>query len=850
MNHRTAIGLLLAALALLAVGLAVWSFAPGASGPASLPGERGADRGTAASAAPATGSATAANPDIVRDEVAAPAGAEPVSPSATWTLRVVDEADRPLPGAEVGCHVERDVDDYADSESRERDAWAGDVRVVDAAGEVRIPLAAARSWTVYGRTAERWGVLFVEFATAQAASPVPVLRLQPDRTLRARVLDDANRPLAGVRVCLADDEGIAEQVAGAWRVSEAPDGIATFRHVQQFVNERWQGDGVVALDCPTDPLVFAPVRFDDLPAEPIELRLPATGAVVLTLVDQDGRRVDDTRDELSAQIAVLTDGGQRRHQVGFRGAELRLQPVGLGLRLAVRVDEPEVTGSIEFAGPTQLFEVIERTFAVVRHPTLGGRLVDRSGAPQQGYWFATHLRDVRGIYNQYFETGADGRFVIGIPEPGPDAPRALWFHRTLPDREHHAFCRLDDLGLHGGRNEIGDVVLGPPPLLVEGTVVDEAGKPVAGAELAVLRGTPDEAWSLDSVERPAAVSDADGAFRVTAHHLGTSLLLQASRKDSRSELVPFVVGGPPVTCVLPSVGAARMPITLRGDLTPEDLVFEFRDVATGRGRAAVARYVWRDGAAEWRGLQPARYEFSVRLLGAASPSLAVTETIVRDTTVTLPAQELGDGVQRLTVTVRGDDGATIDAAYVVVDPEGPAGPARIALIARDGRCELHKGTKPVDLLVIAPGCRQQLVRGVTGDATVRLARGIEVEVTVVLPAGFPGDGNELQPHVRRYDPADPDPRPWQGPRDLHIGDRGRAYYPACHSWLWNPRSLTVRDGRFTITVPGPGDYAVDWDVEGASAWRELRAAARRVFSVAETNGTVRVALTLSDADVR
>lgn len=853
MSVRASIGLPLAVAALLAVGAAAW-YAAGAAVPAPLPIRPGADSrapaATAAAASP-TDAVAAGSPAITRDEVAVAPGADPATASAPCVLRVVDEADRPLPGAEVGVHVEHSTDDYVHIDIRERDAWAGDLHVADGDGEVRIPRVVGDSVTVFGRTAERWGVAYFPSAALQQPGGEPlVLRLRPDLTVRAQVLDDRNLPVVGVRVRLADDEGITEQVGGALQRSEAPDGVATFRHAQQYVDERWRGDGVVALDCPTDPLVFAPVRFDALPGEPIPLRLPATGAVVLTLVDEGGRRVDDMPDELSVQLDVEIEGRVRKHWLSFFGGELRLQPVGLGLRLGVHIDEPEVSGSIEVAGPTQPFEVVERPFPVVRHPTVSGRLVDRAGAAQQGYWHATFVHEASGIYRVYFETGGDGRFVVGVPGSGGDVPHSVWFHRTLPDPEHHAFRRLSDLHLHAGRNEIGDVVLEPLPLLVAGVVVDETGEPVAGAELEILQGTPDDANALPGVERPAAVSAADGSFRVAGHHSRPDLMVLARRAGSNSEPVPFVVGDPPVTVVLPRVGAARMPITLRGGLTAQDLVFEYREVATGRGRMAVERYVWRDGAAEWSGLRPGRYEFSVGLLGAAAPLVTVAGAVAPDTTVALPAQELGDGVQRIAVTVCGDDGAAVETAYVVVDPEGPTGPGRIALVARSGRVELHKGAPPVDLLVIAPGHRQELVRGVTADTTVRLSRGIDVEVTVTTPAGFLGNGDKLVPNVRRYDAGDPDARVWDGPRDLYIGDAGRAYYPARSSWLWNPRSLTVREGRFSITVPGPGDYAVEWSVDGAWTFRELPAAARRVFSVAETTERVHVALELTAADVR
>ncbi|MCA8954173.1 MAG: hypothetical protein KDE27_31990, partial [Planctomycetes bacterium] len=730
----------LVVLALLGAAAITWSLldAGGATPPAVAPGSDSAAARLSVEADRAHGAADGAVP---ADRAADRRDAETLETTAAPTfvqVRVVDAEQRPIAAAEVGTFVYREGGDAVPAAQQEPMAWAGELLQSDRDGELRIPIAAGvTGWVLYGRFEALWGVHYVPVAAAAEPQTLVLLR---DLTVRARVLDAAGRPLPGVCVGFCDASAAAGGAGSVLRESTAPDGIATFEHAQRFVRPEWGGDAAVRLAIPLRAAVFAPLDLAALPAEPVELRLPATGEVVITLTDAAGAPIADLAEPVQAELYELASNGEREHWLPFAGNRLELRQVGLGLRFRLELSSAEVRGLLEFDGPQQPRERIEQTLVVQRQPTLSGRLVDVHGVPQQGYWWATNVRDAAGFYNQYFETGADGRFHTAVPPltDDPAAARGVLFRRTLPDPTRQAWLDLAAIGLHDGRNELGDIVLDRAPLLAAGRVVDDAGEPVAGAELGVLQGDRETAWTLPGYDNLRFVSDAGGRFEIHAYSLRRDLMLTAALGSSNGEPLAFVGGATGIRYVLPRVGEVAMPVTFDGALGAERALFFRVDRATGLEAGYVAHYVLRDGVVHWRGIPPGRYDFGVRVLGVREPLVRIDDVEVRGgATVNLPAQELGAGLHAITLRIVGPTGEAVERASVVVDPPAVGGPLRAALRAARGEVRLLLPRLPCDLLVVAPGHRSQRLRAIARDTTVRLEAGFAVELHVALPPGFP-----------------------------------------------------------------------------------------------------------------
>lgn len=841
------------ALGIVVLAIVVWWISAG--GETAAPDRPPAEGPTAASppGTPerrAVSSAVAGSSSIEREH-AVPAAEE--SGPRHVTVRVVDESGQPVAGAEVGWHVERVPEDYRhDDRERERLAFAGELRTSDAEGRVSIPFEDVLSWTVYGRDADRFGLVFVPIAQA---AEVHELHLVRDITIRAQVIDPGGRPVAGVRVALADDAGIERFSMQVFRETTEPDGIVTFHHAQQFIRDDWGNDGAVLLGFPLERPVFARVEFDAVAAEPYVLQLPGTGSVHVELVDRDGRPVEDLTETVYARLYQLLQGNERRFWLPFDGPRLDLLHVGIGLRFRLELSSPGVSGVLEFAGPTAWGERVEHRLTVTRNPTLSGRLVDEHGVPQAGYWYATHVQQERGYYNQYFETGENGLFHTAVPGlPSEPEERGVIFRRTITNLEQQAFFDLADLGLTEGRNELGDVVLRRPPILVAGQIVDDAGAPVADANVMVLQGDPEEeAWTIGGLSNRDDTSAEDGTFELRVHHVGGRLSLYAEHGDNTGPMVPFVVGATGVRYVLPRVGSARMAVTFEGGLTSRDLLFCHRNEATQVTTSVVSHYAIAASpepengeVARWQALRPGRYDFSIRALGSPEPLVEVRGIEIKGgEEVELPAQRLGEGMHTLTVRVVDEDGRPVERATVVVDPGRLGDRPRTALPTKLGERRLLVPRLPVDLQILAPGFATQDVRGVARDVTVRMPVGRLVELAVKLPSGRPGAGQRLHPQIQRYRP--PGPEPWDTEHALYLRGAGRMWYPARHSWLWAPKAVLDGNGRASFRVPAAGEYEIEWSLRGNDTI-DLPPRAKRRFTVAEHETVTRVELELTEAD--
>src|SRR5262249_52909462 len=137
-------------------------------------------------------------------------------------------------------------------------------------------------------------------------------------------------------------------------VTAAPDGIATFVHLQATAPASMSGDVVVRLEGPMSELVMQKVSVREPPAQPVVLQLPACGSLRIPTGVAPGRPFRPAADELYAHFYQegATSASRARWQC-WPGGVLDLPHVGLGLRFRVVLECDECTGGMELAGPTQ-----------------------------------------------------------------------------------------------------------------------------------------------------------------------------------------------------------------------------------------------------------------------------------------------------------------------------------------------------------------------------------------------------------------------------------------------------------------------------------------------------------------
>ena len=176
-------------------------------------------------------------------------------------------------------------------------------------------------------------------------------------------------------------------------------------------------------------------------------------------------------------------------------------------------------------------------------PTVIGRVVDADGNPLAGALVRADLRDIstrigsvedHWRYSTYADTGPDGRFTLRSCWPGMD-----WHMRvTMPGYRESAASHEP---LRDGESiDLGDIVLEPADLIVNGIVVDETGQPVPNVPVRAGPAGPGlSRRPPSSLLGEEAYSDADGRFRIT--HLPREQV-RVTADPNRYDSVAVLVG--------------------------------------------------------------------------------------------------------------------------------------------------------------------------------------------------------------------------------------------------------------------------------------------------------------------
>ncbi len=358
--------------------------------------------------------------------------------------------------------------------------------------------------------------------TVGAEMPRVDFRLLPARTLEGRVRFASGEPVPGARVLSGDiSEGIvvaATDGEGRYRLDGLPPGL---RGVSVVLGGR------VSYDSGTLELPSVR-RFDIVLPKGCALRFrvldgeggrPVEGAWVHAQVSgEDGA-------SWSASVQGVTDGAG--------GAAFAGLPPGRVCQWSA-VKEGAVAAKMEVnaAWPTLLPDR-ETVVDAVLPP--GGRVRGivrgEDGAPLPGA--EAYAAPVSGDYADWFHgvsgrAGPDGSFVLAGLHPGPF---------TLGARER-GFIEGEGIRVEvpsGG--EVGQDIVLRRGAVIEGTAVDEAGRPVKGLQSSLQDLGGDLVWGF-----PKAPSDAEGRIQIEGVSPGREYRMKVSGSSGESGVSgPFAV---------------------------------------------------------------------------------------------------------------------------------------------------------------------------------------------------------------------------------------------------------------------------------------------------------------------
>ncbi len=479
-------------------------------------------------------------------------------------VQVVDTAGDPLAGVKLiflDCNQAKGWQKYWKMDRGRNSLIRSKGRVVESDAQGRVQVTRTTAGVLTTRSPGEHGDMEWHGRVPQE----PVLRVSTVSDLRVFVLSQAGGPLSSVPILVqrVGEEVDDDPIAG---VSVAPRGEVLFPNLRRALGHPVPGTQyaiVPGYPCAdVEPLVFDPL---DLPEEPLELRLPATGSLRVRVLNENGVLMDEVVD---VTLGVL-DGEGGFEGLGSQrlvGGEALFGHVGVGAQVAVRLGGSALRPPLVEPVPAPRGEgaesLVELTWDSL-FPVVVGRAVLAGGqvlSSMRGRY--TLSQGSRVSAGPPLTTDRDGRFRIIVAPPLAGAGRSKHFSstQTAPDLDlgkgilltASLFTAAGDPPLEskrefqlpagGGEHELGDLVLVPAPLMASGHVRSPVGESLLGVYLRIeQRAGKDKPWV--QLREQTAVSDHLGAFKIYGPGTGATLRVVAMRRGYETTYVENLVPG-------------------------------------------------------------------------------------------------------------------------------------------------------------------------------------------------------------------------------------------------------------------------------------------------------------------
>ncbi len=583
---------------------------------------------------------------------------------ATFTCVVVDGRTRaPIADAEVRWYErkpydkesfdraadwEPTLDDYGEDDAQA--ARSGQLARSDEHGKALIA-GARENTTLIARSGSLWG----RSVRNRSDEPERHLALFPDFDVLVNVRDAEGLPAPNVPVLIQYRNPPKDSFAGPMLRSISDEhGAARFVHAGfgiAYAIDRWNVvAGTVAWSIAPEICVANPpeIALDPnvVPKESIALQLPALGEVELVVNWSDGRSVNlevDPRLMIAADLPDDIGRGPTRGWSGGPGPHVRgeakaghtlFRNVALGRELAFKVkpNTASYTWVRRFQGPAKAGERVQVEMKLgSTSPTFVGRLVDASKHPLANVLVETDLFSLPSpTRTEFFNRGenetiacicgrvttdTDGRFSLAYGDDAADGGvplLVLCVSRNKPD-SLAARIELASQWSHGV-HDLGDIVLAPTPIVASGKVLDQDGKPIAGASVGIniFKGSP----------HIMETTDANGDFALRSAEPYDGLDLGANARGYLSASVKVIPGARDLRIALVGAGAFECSVVFPPDTHRGDYYFHIERTVQGNWRHGWSQHNSKDGNISMQNLEPGSYRLFVRR-GSATEGRAI-----------------------------------------------------------------------------------------------------------------------------------------------------------------------------------------------------------------------------------
>ncbi|MFO1078520.1 MAG: hypothetical protein U1E73_12425 [Planctomycetota bacterium] len=772
--------LLLAVVALIAVATALfWNgFEPAAPvapppGNAAAPGDAVAEATKSEPAPAAAAAATEANAS--REAVASESDPTrlPIPADALWLdVHIVDAGSKaPVPGALVRWSNGAVWPEIQKVPERERQALYEDQELAverfgwqtraNAEGIVKIA-ADQNGAQVFAYSEGRYGSAYVG-----GRREVPAegwrLELEADLALRVQVFDAKDRPAIDVDVGILffDEAGKPKPNYGWVRpvASNAPDGIAEFRHVQTWLRGWGSGEAKgftcrAALRVPgcDDP----GVAFDRAapPPDPVVLHLPATGSLRARLLHEGRPLVRDARfgvwrgpddnnekSNTARRVFADDDGWARFPHVGLGGTLTVTGSCGTG----------EVQGEVQ--APVAAGQEVSIELDADSIFSLAGMLVGPGGVPLANANVSTEYDAEIQMGGGSIKTDEKGRFFWLMAKGYVDKPTLKRLVLSMQDENGSPLrASVPQRTLTRGVNDLGVIQLAAGPLVAKGRIVFEAASTRQAnftvEALADARGrNGEEQWrqlrDLTTTQRPDGTFEVRGETRPVRHRLNFPAydhlpIEPVEFRIGQDDIVVTLVAGCDLTAkVLVPEGLGRNAV--RGVLVPHDQVAPEPkgEPWSRRDRYTAQPFGSEDGIASlrWNAVPSGTYRLEI-VAGGMSKPVAVVDDVVLPQPAggdpRLAAIDVRDAVRIVKIVGTPPDGGAKrygEGLVVFLMPQDDdKGWVGTQLPLEGGTLLVPQG--PLELFVTSPSCRPQRFQCTGAEMQLALEPWPTVEVTV------------------------------------------------------------------------------------------------------------------------
>jgi len=643
--------------------------------------------------------------------------------------------------------------------------------------KVRVPFAIGAN-IIAGRTATHFNFSFNVDEDLEEFT----LYLNPVDILTVQVVNKSEGPVQGAPVSLRVRNG--DHVQDLMTAYTDQDGFASLKLFQLLQIELADDPTFVALLALTPQPVEAAIDVKDLPETPPVLVFNEMGQVQVHVLEADGNPTTGTflvnvellrpEDVYQSSDEFESWNNPREHLTKrtTQGiAEFPLIAYGQRLHISVTSNDGERRAEAFGEGPVVHGKPIVFTLTpIISHPILVGRILNTEGVigPNLNLDYRINVDSPGGDRSNRsasFRTDENGRFRLLVEDFYEEESLRTLSITMKPTKRKPRRTVKSDLSFHlsPGENDLGDLVLQVPPLLVSGKILDNSGIPIRKAkvnlEVKHQYGEGENDFWWNGLWEFRTESDRDGAFSIRGYVESGAYRIKASKDSYRAGSLGFVLGKEGLELRLDRSVQVRGSFLLDAkiDATKLTASLSFPSPNPAGGTTSLGSELAEDGSYRIDNL-PAGYadlsltsEFQTQELFRQDHILLSNSQL----TQTLDVIDLRSTLQVIRLWVKNIQGEVLNQVKV-----WPAG-SNWKRIASTSPIDIITREPAIDLMIGAAGYQSVKLNQVVGEQEVILGLGFPIRLDLnnpnVIPDGWnlyawisPIDLNDRGETDRRY----------------------------------------------------------------------------------------------------